>query len=470
MLSFTNVLCLFFALTSCMVDKKPASDLGWQNLFDGASLDGWRQLGGAARYHVQDGAIVGTVAVGTENSFLASYEEYGDFILEFDVKVDPALTAGVQFRSLKQDHYNGGHVFGYQLRTGGSSPSWSGGIYDEGRRGWLYSLSRSPPSRAAFRASDWNHVRLEVIGKSIRSWVNGVPTADLVDDVTSKGFLALQVPAISDDVYQRELQIHWRNIRIKTDNLGIHKTPENKDIEQFSFLKNKLTSREENEGWELLWDGETDQGWVGAKTPWFPEKGWKMEDGVLSVMSSGGGEARNGGDIITQRDFSNFELELDFRISLGANSGIKYFVDPDLLKGRGSAIGLEFQILDDELHPDAKKGVSGNRTLGSLYDLISAANLSEGKGSAKRVNPPEQWNRARIVVRGDSVEHWLNNTLVVKYRRGTQMFKALVAYSKYAKWPNFGEWDTGPILLQDHGDLVSFRSIKIKDFDSLGTQ
>ncbi len=131
-------------------------------------------------------------------------------------------------------------------------------------------------------------------------------------------------------------------------------------------------------------------------------------------MSSGGGEARNGGDIITTREFSNFELEIDFRITPGANSGIKYFVDPYLLKGKGSAIGLEFQILDDERHPDAKKGVSGNRTVGSLYDLITAVNQTEEGNRIKRVNPPGQWNRARIVVRGNDVEHWLNNILVVR--------------------------------------------------------
>ena len=155
----------------------------------------------------------------------------------------------------------------------------------------------------------------------------------------------------------------------------------------------------------------------------------------------------------------------NFIFAEGAISGIKYFVDPDLLKGEGSAIGLEFQILDDVRHPDAKMGVGGNRTVGSLYDLIPAENLSEAGQKAKRFNEPGQWNRARVVVRGNQVEHWLNNIKVVEFERGSQIFRALVQKSKYAEWPNFGEWESGPILLQDHGDRVHFRSIKIRELN-----
>lgn len=187
-----------------------------------------------------------------------------------------------------------------------------------------------------------------------------------------------------------------------------------------------------------------------------------MADGVLSVEKSGGEESANGGDIVTIKKYKSFILELDFKITEGANSGIKYFVDPDLNTGEGSAIGCEFQILDDKNHPDAKMGISGNRTLGSLYDLIKADALLYGQDNIeKRFNGIGTWNRARIEVRDSMVIHYLNGIKIVEYERGTQMWKALVAYSKYAQWPAFGEAGSGHILLQDHGDEVSFRSIKI---------
>jgi hypothetical protein len=213
-----------------------------------------------------------------------------------------------------------------------------------------------------------------------------------------------------------------------------------------------------------LWDGKTNTGWRGAKINHFPVSGWEIKDGELTVLATDGGESTGPGDIITERLFSSFELELDFKITKGANSGIKYFVDPELNKGEGSAIGCEFQILDDENHPDAKAGTNGNRTLGSLYDLIAAENLST-IGRDKQFKGIGKWNKARILVKDGKVEHWLNNEKVVEYDRTSQMFKALVAYSKYSKWSNFGQLPSGHILLQDHGNTVSFRSIKIREFN-----
>ncbi|MGI9542731.1 MAG: 3-keto-disaccharide hydrolase, partial [Cyclobacteriaceae bacterium] len=256
--------------------------------------------------------------------------------------------------------------------------------------------------------------------------------------------------------------VKWRNIRIKTEDLEGSRMPGD-DIMEISYLTNQLTGRQEKEGWKFLWDGKTTEGWRGAKLDAFPDKGWEMKDGVLTVLSSGGAEARHGGDIITKDTYSNFELEVDFMITEGANSGIKYFVDPELNKGEGSAIGLEFQLLDDKKHPDASQGVAGNRTLASLYDLISCENLSEPGRKDIRFTGVGKWNRARIVSKDNHVEHWLNNIKVVSYERGTQMYRALVAYSKYKVWPNFGEADAGHILLQDHGDTVHFKNIKIKE-------
>ncbi len=187
----------------------------------------------------------------------------------------------------------------------------------------------------------------------------------------------------------------------------------------------------------------------------FPKKGWAIEDGILKVNKGDGGESTNGGDIVTKRMYKNFILSVDFKITEGANSGIKYFVNPDLNKGAGSAIGCEFQILDDEKHPDAKMGVKGNRQVASLYDLIPAP-------KDKPFNKKE-WNTATIVVKGNHVEHWLNGVKVIEYTRNNAMWNALVAYSKYRDWPNFGNAEEGHILLQDHGDEVWFKDIKIKE-------
>lgn len=218
---------------------------------------------------------------------------------------------------------------------------------------------------------------------------------------------------------------------------------------------NTLSEQEQREGWQLLFDGKTTNGWRGARLDEFPTKGWAIEDGVLKVLDGGGGEAANGGDIVTTRTYGSFILKVDFKITTGANSGIKYFVDPTENKGEGSAIGCEFQILDDAVHPDAKLGVKGNRTLGSLYDLIPAP--------ADKPFDINAWNTAMIVVQGNHVEHWLNGMKLLEYERNNQMWNALVAYSKYKNWHNFGNHAQGNLLLQDHGHEVWFKNIKIKE-------
>ena len=431
---------------------------GWVTLFDGKTLDGWRQINGTATYTVENGAVVGTSVAGSPNSFLRSEKTYGDFVLELEAKLDTPLNSGVQFRSLSTPDFQNGRVHGYQLELDSSERGWTAGLYDEARNGWLYSLTRQPRARAAYKADDWNSFRVEAIGDSIRTWINGVQATNLVDPTTAEGFIALQVHSIGKDMAKLGKQVRWRNIRIKTTGLERERRADGDKVEEFNYVANTLTEAQKAAGWTLLWDGKTTKGWRGARSDGFPQKGWAIQDGTLSVLASG-----RGGDIYTLQEFSDFELELDYRIAEGANSGIKYFCDPSLLKDKGSAIGLEYQLLDDARHPDAKLGVAGNRTSGGLYDLIAPHNSSEPGVTAKRINRPGTWNRARIVVKGNHVEHWLNNSKIVDYERGTQIFRALVANSKYAPTPNFSEWEKGAILLQDHGDLVSFSSIKIRD-------
>lgn len=228
---------------------------------------------------------------------------------------------------------------------------------------------------------------------------------------------------------------------------------------------NILSSAERSAGWRLLWDGKTADGWRSARAPSFPAKGWSMCDGVLTIEGRGGGESQGPGDIITTKTFSQFELTFDFSITPGANSGVKTFVQTDLspidkVTGKpvnvGSSIGLEFQVLDDALHPDAKLGRDGNRTVGSLYDIIPAP-------KDKTVNPTGQWNHGRILAKGQDVTFWLNGHETVRFTRGSAAFRDAVAHSKFSNIPDFGEWPAGHILLQDHGDRVSFTNIKIRE-------
>ncbi|WP_080058400.1 3-keto-disaccharide hydrolase [Spirosoma aerolatum] len=222
---------------------------------------------------------------------------------------------------------------------------------------------------------------------------------------------------------------------------------------------NTLTDAEKQNGWKLLFDGASSSGWKSAYKDGFPEKGWTVKDGTIGVAERGGHEHIVGGDIVTIQQFSAFDLSFEFRLAPGGNSGLKYFVTRSEGE-KGAVIGLEYQILDDKLHPDAKQGRDGNRTQASLYDLIKA-NKQE-----QFVNPPDQWNTGRIVVYPNNhVEHYLNGIKILEYERGSPAFRELVAKSKYKDFDHFGEAPKGRILLQDHGNAVSFRSIKIKELN-----
>jgi len=207
----------------------------WQNLFDGKTLDGWVQLNGTATYEVKGGAIVGTTVLNSPNSFLCTKKSYGNFILEIDFIVDEGLNSGIQIRSESTKEYQNGRVHGYQveidpaqkelykarphnLHTDGreipenTEPRrWTGGIYDEGRRGWLCDLTQNEPARLAFKPGEWNHIRIEAMGDGIRTWVNGVFAAGIVDAMTPNGFIGLQVHATK---VATPMHVYFRNIKI----------------------------------------------------------------------------------------------------------------------------------------------------------------------------------------------------------------------------------------------------------------
>ncbi len=437
----------------------------WTELFNGRNLDGWIQRGGKATYKVEDGCIVGTSTLNTPNSFLCTGRDYGDFVLEYEFKVDPALNSGVQVRSNsypketeltwagKTIKIAAERVHGYQIEIDPEVKKdrwWTAGIYDESRRGWLFpgelggeAKAFTDQGRTLFKQGDWNKVRVEAIGDSIKTTLNGEARASIKDSLTASGFIALQVHSIGQENARDGTQVRWRNLRIQ---------------EVSASEPNTLTAGEKEAGWKLLWDGKTSEGWRSAHGPDFPTGGgWEMKNGELIINESGGAESKTAGDIITRDKYSNFEFQLDFKITPGANSGIKTFVDPELNKGAGSAIGPEFQILDDKLHPDAKLGRDGNRTIGSLYDMRPAP-------SDKKVMPLGEWNHARILSKDKRLTYWLNGQVTIDIERGSKEWRDLVAISKYKVWPNFGELPQGHILLQDHGNQIFYRNIKIRDF------
>jgi hypothetical protein len=454
----TTLLLSLTAFSSALADD------GWTQLFNGKDLTGWVQRGGAAKYTIEDGAIVGTCILDTPNSFLCTERDYADFVLEYEFKVAPTLNSGVQIRSHcfaeptaiawegKVIKVPANRVHGYQIEIDPNPQQnrwWSAGIYEEAGRGWLFpgaiagdTKSFTDQGRKIFKQNDWNMVRLEAIGNTLKTTLNGTPCASITDSMHSSGFIALQVHSISNNKSNEGSTVRWRNIRLK---------------EVAPLPQNVITADEKSAGWKLLWDGKTKDGWRSAKGPEFPKAGWTIENGELLVGETGGAESAAAGDIITIDKYSDFELSVDFKITPGANSGIKIFVDPSINKGEGSAIGPEFQILDDERHPDAKLGKDGNRTIGSLYDLITAP-------ANKRVYPPGCWNTAHIIAEGNHVTYSLNGVKTVDFERGSELWKKTVAASKYAKWENFGELKEGHILLQDHGNKVSYRNVKIRDF------
>ncbi len=333
---------------------------GWVNLFNGTNLDGWVEHSGKAKYTVADGMLMGESVSGTGNSFLCTTQTFGNFEFELEYKGDALLNSGVQIRSEvfptattamidgKEFKFAADRIHGYQCEIDmdvARGRMWTGGIYDEARRGWLFpvdgekgaqGMAFSKQGRAVSKPGEWNKLRIVANGSLIKTWLNGVPRAEIYDDLTLRGVIALQVHGVGEDTNKVGLKISFRNVRIH------------------ELENNTVTEREKADGWKLLWDGKTTDGWHSPKSEAFPTNSWGMDGGVLSVVSSGNGEAQAGGDIITQDRYSNFELVADFKTATGCNSGIKIFVQPNLspidkVTGQpavvGSAIGMEFQIL-----------------------------------------------------------------------------------------------------------------------------
>jgi len=215
----------------------------------------------------------------------------------------------------------------------------------------------------------------------------------------------------------------------------------------YSFMATAYLPNPAPGKWIVLFDGKNTDAWKGFNKESAPS-GWKIKDGALTLVDKGTG------DIMTKQEFENYELELEWKISEGGNSGIIYNVVEDPKYHATYETGPEMQVLDNERHPDAKAGKNGNRTAGSNYDLIPPS---------KAAKPAGEWNKVKLVVNKGHVEHWLNGTKVVEYQLWSPEWKAMVATSKFASMPDYGLAHKGHIALQDHGNPVWYRNIRIRE-------
>lgn len=222
---FTMAIPVILALASCsggtmgsgttdsiVATGKKNENAGWTDLFNGKDLSGWKVIEGTAKYEVENGEIIGTTAPDNPNGVLCTIDTFSNFILELELKVDTALNSGIQIRSHTKDVDGNKEVYGYQIEVDPSSRAWSGGIYDSRRRGWLVDLKDKPEAQQAFRNEEWNHYKIYANGDTIKTWLNNVPVATLVDSADADGFIGLQVHQSGSD---RPLKVRFKNIKIR---------------------------------------------------------------------------------------------------------------------------------------------------------------------------------------------------------------------------------------------------------------
>lgn len=415
---------LILASASCVLPlpQVPAfagesGEPAWQNLFNGKTLDGWVQRGGKAKYAAEDGEIVGRSVPNTPNSFLCTEREYADFILEYEFKVDPRLNSGVQIRSNSVAGYRDGRVHGYQVEIDPSERAWTAGVYDEGRRGWLCDLKQNEPARRAFRQNQWNRVRVEARGDHIRTWLNGVPAADLRDELTRSGFIGLQVHGTKET---EPMEVRWRNLRIK-DFGDPWRTP---PVGAFALL-----------------DASGDLSkWEHAGKPGSSVQ-WTFASGALEVKPGSG-------SIVTRKPFGDCRLHVEFCVDDNAKQGQKNGNSGVYVQGR-----YEVQILNSCGQEPA--------------DNICGAIYKSKPADFNMARPAGRWQAYDIEFRAP---RWnadgtkTANARITVYHNGTRIHNDVEIPKQTGAGRPEAPGDA-PLLLQDHGNRVRFRNIWIAPLD-----
>lgn len=357
---------------SCDFSKPDIKSSDWELLFNEQNLNNWEIRNGTAQYKIKDKVLIGTAKLNTPNTFLCTKKMYADFILELELKVDQPLNSGIQIRSNSIPTYYDGAVHGYQVEVDPSPRAFSGGIYDESRRGWIYPLCENSAGRKGFKNGEWNKYRIEAIGSSIRVWVNDVPTANLRDNLTAKGFIGLQVHSIGKDTSMVGKTVQWKNIRIATNNLEKLKTPDHYQTPEINLVPNELSEREKEEGYELI---------------------FFSTDSIREEIS-----------IISLEETENFDLKFDFLIEEKSEGGIVYFSQNEQKR-------CVYKIIDNHiLSPEEK---NGNQSLASLAGIVSSQNLCVS-GRHRDFRGLGNWNSGRIIVNNGKIEHWMNGYKMIE--------------------------------------------------------
>ncbi len=305
----------------------------------------------------------------------------------------------------------------------------------------------APAGKALKPVGEYNQFRVVRKGSHVEHWLNGKKVVEY--ELPSHGMTKLIAGSKFKDMprFARESQgyvslqhhgqeVWFRNVRIRGEAIKGEPPPHN-----------TLGAGETKAGWRLLFDGRTATGWRGFKKADFPGQGWAVRDGALVKSATGTGDSHGGGDIVTLDRFDDFDLRFEWRIAPGGNSGVKYLVTED----RAGPIAHEYQLIDDSKHPDAKIGE--HRQTAALYDALPA--------TRKTLRPTGEFNESRILVRGRHVEHWLNGRKVLEYELESDALMAAKAKSKFKDVAGWGTKLKGHILLQDHGDEIAFRNLKI---------